>query len=361
MRRILKKSFMLFAINGVLISGLTGCASENAESIVSDVTGIVKETGSELLNIKDKSIEETDDGLQEIEDKSIEDTAKELYEKWYPVLIGIVYKENFIFNKDKEISFYIDGEKIERLKQGEQFGYGLILSKGIHTIAIANNILNADLKTFVVGEDVILGKGFANVFIIGTKFKSGSAEITDMIGTNIDTYTNPIKAWNTFIDRAEIIYAADFTPIGNFEAVLERYAELHPEEDEKSSWDDESYKIAANDEGYDSNDDYNENFLIKMDEAEQESEDYIIQDSDKRYLSKEDLENFSKDELRLARNEIYARHGRIFEDEWLKEYFNSKYWYEGTVSGEDFQDDVFNDYENQNLILITEYEKEVGG
>ncbi|MBR2063961.1 MAG: YARHG domain-containing protein, partial [Bacteroidales bacterium] len=42
------------------------------------------------------------------------------------------------------------------------------------------------------------------------------------------------------------------------------------------------------------------------------------------YLTKSDLAGFGPEVCRVARNEIYARHGRIFTDEILKAYFESK-------------------------------------
>lgn len=88
-----------------------------------------------------------------------------------------------------------------------------------------------------------------------------------------------------------------------------------------------------------------------------ESEDYILPDSDSRYLTDSDVRGLSANELMLARNEIYARHGRKFKDSELQNYFNSKSWYRGTVDPDDFSTDVFNEYENKNLEMIQKYEK----
>ena len=80
--------------------------------------------------------------------------------------------------------------------------------------------------------------------------------------------------------------------------------------------------------------------------------DYIIADSHLRYLTKEELSSYTKDQLRLARNEIYARHGRLFNDEALQSYFNSKSWYNGTVSSGSFNANILNEYEKKNLLTI---------
>ena len=56
--------------------------------------------------------------------------------------------------------------------------------------------------------------------------------------------------------------------------------------------------------------------------------------------------------LRLARNEIYAKHGRKFQTEDLNQYFSQKSWYDGYLSAEEFDDSVLNEYEKENLTLV---------
>lgn len=55
--------------------------------------------------------------------------------------------------------------------------------------------------------------------------------------------------------------------------------------------------------------------------------DYIIKDSGTRLLTDADIAGMSKDKLALARNEIFARHGRPFTMQVYKEYFESRSWY----------------------------------
>ncbi len=85
--------------------------------------------------------------------------------------------------------------------------------------------------------------------------------------------------------------------------------------------------------------------------------DYILPNSNTKYLTNVDLQGFTKEDCRIARNEIYARYGRIFTDEALKEYFESKSWYHGTISAEDFTEDMLNEYEVANRDLIIQYEE----
>lgn len=89
-------------------------------------------------------------------------------------------------------------------------------------------------------------------------------------------------------------------------------------------------------------------------------DEYLLPDSDSRMLAKSDLTAFDREELNLALNEIFARHGRIFSDPDIKAYFNSKSWYNGTVSAADFDVSVLNSYETYNVNLISAYQEELG-
>lgn len=91
--------------------------------------------------------------------------------------------------------------------------------------------------------------------------------------------------------------------------------------------------------------------------AKYNQDGYIFADSDSRYLTITDLQQLSDEELRLARNEIYARRGRKFKDSYLQNYFNGCSWYNGTIEPDDFLDnDRLNKYERANAYLILEYE-----
>lgn len=85
--------------------------------------------------------------------------------------------------------------------------------------------------------------------------------------------------------------------------------------------------------------------------------DYIIYDSDSRKLTDYDLSGLNAWELRIARNEIYARHGRMFKDKELQDYFDGKSWYYGYISPSQWSEKNLNQYEAYNVNLISKYEK----
>lgn len=58
--------------------------------------------------------------------------------------------------------------------------------------------------------------------------------------------------------------------------------------------------------------------------------------------------------IHLGKNEIYARHGYIFKDEDLNNYFRGCVWYNPITTAEQFDDTVFNEVEQENLKLFSE-------
>lgn len=95
---------------------------------------------------------------------------------------------------------------------------------------------------------------------------------------------------------------------------------------------------------------------ILKDKEEDTEGEFIFPESAERYLTDEEVSALSKEELRIARNEIYARKGRLFKDEGLQSYFDSKSWYEGTISPDAFSNSMLNKYELANIELIQSYE-----
>ncbi len=73
----------------------------------------------------------------------------------------------------------------------------------------------------------------------------------------------------------------------------------------------------------------------------------------KEFLKAEDLENYSKKELRIIRNEIFAFHGYIFDSDDLREYFEAQYWYKPKGKNVLYR---LNKFEKHNIKLIKELE-----
>lgn len=74
-------------------------------------------------------------------------------------------------------------------------------------------------------------------------------------------------------------------------------------------------------------------------------------------LTDADCMGLSKEELRIARNEIYAAYGRMFTSQDLVDYFNSKPWYQGTIPSDQFDDSVLTEIQKANIRTIQSYEE----
>lgn len=79
---------------------------------------------------------------------------------------------------------------------------------------------------------------------------------------------------------------------------------------------------------------------------------YIFANSDRARLAPDMLRGLTRDQLRLARNEIYARRGRFFRDPQLAAYFSRFDWYKPYA-----WDVALNAIEQANVNLIASMER----
>lgn len=86
--------------------------------------------------------------------------------------------------------------------------------------------------------------------------------------------------------------------------------------------------------------------------------EYVLEDSAERSYSEEELYKFGLEQLYLARNEIFARHGYEFGSQFLQDYFGSLSWYD-PVPG--FKNPPLSALESANVAVILKVEKNLGG
>jgi hypothetical protein len=84
--------------------------------------------------------------------------------------------------------------------------------------------------------------------------------------------------------------------------------------------------------------------------------EYILDFSDTRKVVKNDLIDLTPWELKVARNEIYARHGRPFVHKDLSCYFAKQPWYTLDMN---YSDSSLSSLETANAVFIQNYEKEI--
>lgn len=86
--------------------------------------------------------------------------------------------------------------------------------------------------------------------------------------------------------------------------------------------------------------------------------DYLIAGSDSRYITETDIAWMTARDMQMAINEIYARNGRIFNSPEIRAYFESKYWYHGSILPDDFTEAILNEYERANVAFLLEHRGE---
>lgn len=89
--------------------------------------------------------------------------------------------------------------------------------------------------------------------------------------------------------------------------------------------------------------------------SDSRNSEYLISDSDKRVIDESDLNGLSSSDIQMAINEIYARHGRLFQDSTIQAYFNEKSWYYGNIPPEEFSDNMLSEIEKKNIQQLAQW------
>ena len=90
-------------------------------------------------------------------------------------------------------------------------------------------------------------------------------------------------------------------------------------------------------------------------------DNYVLPESATHLYSEAEVSGLSEWDLSIARNEIYARHGRGFADQELAAYFASQSWYRQQYTPEQFDalsPSPLNDVERANAALLLKVEKD---
>ena len=143
-------------------------------------------------------------------------------------------------------------------------------------------------------------------------------------------------------------------------------------EDEKDAEPDAGDNASADDQGADKDADQESDGDKAADDADDVDEDpdqsesdgtYVLPDSATHAYSERELAEYTNWELYVARNEVYARHGRRFRNEDLQGYFDRQPWYEPKLSPDEFDaraDSLLNSIERKNVDTILSIETSRG-
>ena len=90
--------------------------------------------------------------------------------------------------------------------------------------------------------------------------------------------------------------------------------------------------------------------------ADISSADYIFP-SDRQCITESDMAGWDQNTALLARNEIFARHGYVFQTQEIQNYFAAKSWYTPNSS---YDGSDLSDVEKANVDTISAYEQKMG-
>lgn len=102
--------------------------------------------------------------------------------------------------------------------------------------------------------------------------------------------------------------------------------------------------------------------LLTIDAAQKKQRKLALSPGDmelfeKQLITEKMLVGLSLNELRLLRNEVYARHGRTFSTAWLQQYFFTQPWYQPVEEGQ--KPSELSATEKQNVDTIVAYERKL--
>ncbi len=148
---------------------------------------------------------------------------------------------------------------------------------------------------------------------------------------------NVVEEWDRMWPLAytdEYVYYYEAYPISEYERETEEELSMLKEHEPKVK---NSIVISAEGVHYDADEYYLPMSAIK------EVPDRVL-----RFMPKRSLQ--------IARNEIYARHGRKFKDSEMQEHFAACSWYTPSVEADDFDESVLSEIEKTNIAKIKEQE-----
>ena len=179
-------------------------------------------------------------------------------------------------------------------------------------------------------------------------FEVGALTFNDIPQVQFMTMALISKAFEDYADKHNIKLAKKSDDIWNFDDYVNYESTDETEENLETQTDNRTPPATVINETEDDEELYN----IKADGYYD-----IFPDSNARYLDYADVGDMDAYTIRLGLNEIYARHGRKFNDANLQNYFNSQPWYTPVYTPDEFnaiENSVFNAYEKANVKFLAD-------
>lgn len=210
---------------------LWGCGadrvSDEPQAVQNEFSENVEQKATQEESKEETKTTEKTDIIEAQKDEAEEKTtdilkmANSLYDSYYPVYLFVDYEENLFLNKSKELKIFVDGEELEKVEQGAETCYAMILSKGEHTLKVSTSFIDADSQNFFVDKDAYMDD-IPNFIYCDLAFIDGNAEISSLFrldDVEFEDNIETLKYYTLSVDKAQKQYKA----IGDFEKVMKQH------------------------------------------------------------------------------------------------------------------------------------------
>ena len=342
---IQRKRIVLATFCGMMLMIITACgSSSSASSSVPEKSEAVVESAKSDTQVA-KEDEESASNTTDVDSKDDKDKKSEVEKTDLNAVIKSYLTDGELTGKIITADFNNDGKKeeiAEAIRDKNENGFQMVKQVFIYTDG--NNTYEFEGNE---GQMLYETKMFAVPIDEGYHFAYTSDWRYEALGGEVQA-CGVYKVTPTVVKE---FYSGDFSSVDSVkknEVMITFYEEPTPG---SIPINEECLYFDGDEVDWEANDTYVDYWTDTND-----GQDFVIQNSDSCYLTANDLSGLTDYELRLARNEIYARHGRLFNDAQLQNYFNSKSWYTGSISPDDWKESYLNEYEKANANLILEYE-----
>ena len=302
--------------------------------------------------------ENNDDNLSEIQDELLKKLSVKIIEECmsFPAIVMRPYQE--IPNSPTKGSLFFDGEKKILNQQSSYYSTQADVFRGhLSWETVEGKISDIEFITtdYVKGKKIPMlkaswksnnGQNIATLNIVPVLYQDKSVDINGSIQYALYTdkwriMGNRIPSQKEFYDILNLLGKLSKVDVSNLKIT-------------NGSIDSASVTKNDNKTSSFSNDQIQETNSEGNLENESKSSEFNHTNTTEKRLSKSELINYSKSELRLIRNEIFARHGYIFKSKDLAEYFSKKTWYKPQFNN---VMDKLSSIERNNIALIESIEK----
>lgn len=211
--------------------------------------------------------------------------------------------------------------------------------RGTLYIKFLENRIEIEVEDFVMADENVTGFAVSGSYTLLRAAEDDPDPVITETTSSGTSFTESLILNETSADWQEIYYERYYAIWDSEETMLSEIENRSIYRENCSFYNDAVYYIQGVEGGY----------MIKTDIS------YLVEPlypTDLVYIDEEAFKDYPPLLLHLLKNEMYARHGYIFSDQDLDNYFRGLIWYTPQKEGTEFDDSVFNEIKVHNLDIL---------